>query len=188
MKRAGIGFILWLVCLCASAADADAVWEQLRIGGYVLLMRHAQTEAGVGDPPGFTLGDCRTQRNLSSEGRAQARRTGEAFRTRGIVLSEVRTSAWCRCVDTAVLAFDNATVWPAINSFFDSPERKEAQTEQVQAVIRSVKPPRNVMLVTNQVNIAALTGEAVSSGEILVVKAPEKPAGRAVVVARLKVS
>lgn len=185
MRRAGIGIVLWLVCLGASAADA--VWEQLRAGGYVLLMRHAQTEAGVGDPPGFTLGDCRTQRNLSAEGRAQARRTGEAFRARGIVLSEVRTSAWCRCVDTATLAFDNATVWPALNSFFDAPGRKEAQTDQVQDLIRTIRPPRNVMLVTHQVNITALTGEAVQSGEIFVVKAPQKPGDNAIVVGRLKV-
>ena len=185
MRRLGMGLILGLMCLGASAADA--VWEQLRAGGAVLLMRHAQTEAGVGDPPGFVLGDCRTQRNLSSEGRAQARRTGEAFRRHGIALSEVRTSAWCRCVDTAALAFDNAVVWPALNSVFSAPEREDAQTEQVHALIRSIKPPRNVMLVTHQVNITALTGEAVASGEILVVKAPAKQGDHATVIGRLKV-
>ena len=185
MRHAGVGFILWMLCLVASAEDA--VWEQLRAGGNVLLMRHAQTEPGVGDPPGFTLGDCRTQRNLSAEGRAQARRTGEAFRARGIALSEVRTSAWCRCVDTASLAFDNASVWPALNSFFEAHQHREARTEEVQALIRTVKPPRNVMLVTHQVNITALTGEAISSGEIFVVRALEKPGGQATVVGRLKV-
>ena len=185
MRHAGLGLFLWLLCLAASADDM--VWEQLRAGGYVLLMRHAQTGPGTGDPPGFNLGDCRTQRNLSSEGRAQARRTGEAFRTRGIVLHEVRSSAWCRCMDTATLAFDNATVWAPLNSFFDAPERKEAQTEQVQAYIRSVQAPRNVMLVTHQVNITALTGEAVASGEIFVVRASAKPGGPVNVVGRLKV-
>lgn len=185
MRRAGIGFILWMACLGAFAVEP--VWEQLRTGGYVLLMRHAQTEAGVGDPPGFTLGDCRTQRNLSPEGKAQARRTGEAFRARGITLNEVRTSAWCRCLDTATLAFDNAVVWPALNSFFDAPERKNVQTEQVKAFIGSVRPPANVMLVTHQVNITALTGEAVSSGEIFVVRSPAAPGGEVTVVGRLKV-
>jgi len=185
MRRAAIGFILGL--LCAGAAAADGVWEQLQKGGYVLLMRHAQTEPGTGDPPGYTLADCRTQRNLSSEGRAQARRTGEAFRTRGIVVNEVRSSAWCRCMDTAMLAFDNASVWPALNSLFDAPERREAQSEQVQAFVRSVQPPRNVMLVTHQVNITALTGEPVASGEIVVVKAAAKPDGELTVVGRLKV-
>ena len=184
MRCAGTGFILWIFCLCAWADEG--VWKQLQAGGYVLLMRHAQTEPGTGDPPGFTLGDCRTQRNLSSEGRAQARRTGEAFRAKDITLNEVRTSAWCRCIDTATLAFDNATVWPALNSFFDAPERKDAQTKQVQAFIRSVRPPRNVMLVTHQVNITALTGEPVSSGEIIIIKAPAKPGGTVMVAGKLK--
>lgn len=183
MRRAGIGIILWLLSLGAFAQDS--VWEQLRTGGYVLLMRHAQTEAGVGDPPGFMLGDCRTQRNLSAEGRAQARRTGEAFRNRGIVLSEVRTSAWCRCVDTATLAFDNATVWPALNSFFEAAERKDSQTAQVKEFIRNARPPANVMLVSHQINIMALTGEPVASGEIIVVRAAKD--GGIDVVGRLKV-
>lgn len=183
MRHAGIGFILWAFCLVASADES--VWKQLQAGGYVLLMRHAQTEPGTGDPPGFTLGDCRTQRNLSPEGRAQARRTGEAFRARGIALSEVRTSAWCRCVDTAALAFDNATVWPALNSFFDAPGRKDAQTGQVKEIVRTVQPPRNLVLVTHQVNITALTGEPVEPGEIVVVRAG--PEGKLQVAGRLTV-
>jgi len=184
MRHAGIGFILWAFCLVASADES--VWKQLQAGGNVLLMRHAQTDPGVGDPPGFTLGDCRTQRNLSSEGRAQARRTGEAFRARGIVLTEVRTSAWCRCVDTATLAFDNATVWPALNSFFGASDSRDAQTRQVKDNIGTVRPPRNLMLVTHQVNITALTGEPVAPGEIFVVR-PGGKDGQLQIVGRLKV-
>ncbi|OWW22865.1 hypothetical protein AYR66_14525 [Noviherbaspirillum denitrificans] len=159
------------------------VWEQLRTGGYILLMRHAQTDAGVGDPPGFTLGDCRTQRNLSSEGRVQARRTGEMFRNRGIAVGEVRTSAWCRCVDTATLAFDNAVVWPVLNSFFDNPERRERQTGELKDYIRGYRSRANLVLVTHQVNITALTGETVAAGEIVVLK-PGEPGA---VVGKLKV-
>lgn len=182
MRAAGIGIVLWLTSLAACAQDT--LWQQLRAGGHVLLMRHAQTEAGVGDPPGFTLGDCRTQRNLSADGRAQARRTGEAFRARGIPLAEVRTSAWCRCVDTATLAFDNAMVWAPLNSFFDAAERKETQTVQVKDFIRGVRPPSNVMLVTHQVNISALTGEPVGSGEIVVLRPQD---GGIEILGRLKV-
>lgn len=184
MRHAGIGFILWAFSVIAWADES--AWKQLQTGGYVLLMRHAQTEPGVGDPPGFALGDCRTQRNLSPEGRAQAQRTGEAFRTHGIALREVRTSAWCRCVDTATLAFDNAVVWPALNSFFGGPERREAQTQQVKELVRTVRPPRNLMLVTHQVNITALTGEAVAPGEIFLVR-PGGSDGQLQVVGRLKV-
>ncbi|HYD58728.1 MAG TPA: histidine phosphatase family protein [Noviherbaspirillum sp.] len=185
MRHIGFGFLLFLLSLAVYAEDA--VWDQLRAGGYVLLMRHAQTVAGIGDPPGYTLEDCKTQRNLSEEGRAQARRTGAAFRVRRIVLTEVRSSAWCRCVDTARLAFGNSTVWPPLNSFFDAPERKDAQTAEVLALARSVRPPQNLMLVTHQVNITALTGESVASGEIFVAKRAETPGERLVVVGRLKV-
>jgi len=184
MRHTWIGIVLWAFCLVAWADES--VWKQLQEGGNVLLMRHAQTEPGVGDPPGFTLGDCRTQRNLAPGGRAQARRTGEAFRNRGIVVNEVRTSAWCRCVDTATLAFDNATVWPALNSFFGAADRREAQTEQVKEIVRTVRAPRNLMLVTHQVNITALTGEPVASGEIVVVR-PGGKDGHLQIVGRLKV-
>jgi phosphohistidine phosphatase SixA len=183
-RHAGIGFILWAFCLAASADES--FWKQLQAGGNVLLMRHAQTDPGVGDPPGFTLGDCRTQRNLSSEGRAQAQRAGEAFRRRGVVMNEVRTSAWCRCVDTATLAFDNAVVWPALNSFFGAADRRKAQTDQVKELIRNARPPRNLMLVTHQVNITALTGEPVAPGEIFLVRAAGKE-GELQIVGRLKV-
>ncbi|WP_420473944.1 histidine phosphatase family protein [Noviherbaspirillum sp. ST9] len=184
MRHAGISFILWAFSLVAWADES--VWKQLQAGGYVLLMRHAQTEPGTGDPPGFTIGDCRTQRNLSPEGRAQARRTGEAFRTRGVALREVRTSAWCRCVDTATLAFDNAVVWPALNSFFGAPGSREAQTEQVKEIVRTVQPPRNLMLVTHQVNITAMTGEFIAPGEIFLVRSRGKD-GQLQVVGRLRV-
>ncbi|HYD94966.1 MAG TPA: histidine phosphatase family protein [Noviherbaspirillum sp.] len=184
MRHLVIGLLTWL--LGTAACADDALWKQLAAGGYVLLMRHAQTEPGVGDPPGFTLGDCSTQRNLSGDGRAQAARTGEAFRARGIRLDEVRSSAWCRCTDTATLAFGRASVWPALNSLFDAPEKRETQSAQVLALAAGVSPPRNLMLVTHQVNITALTGEAVASGEIIIARPARKGRGLTL-VGRLKV-
>ncbi|MEW6479640.1 MAG: histidine phosphatase family protein [Pseudomonadota bacterium] len=177
-----------LLAACALlplGAQADErFWSLLREGGCVVLMRHAQTVAGVGDPPGFRLGDCRTQRNLSDEGREQARRVGEAFRQQGIVLSQVRSSAWCRCTDTADLAFGRHQVWPAINSFFRN-NSGEAQTREVLKAAISVRTPENWMLVTHQVNISALTGEFPAMGELFVTR----PTGgdRLTVMARLVV-
>src|SRR5207247_2594884 len=72
----------------------------------------------LGDPPGFRLDECSTQRNLSEEGRAQARRVGAAFAARGIPIGRVLSSQWCRCLETARLAFGGAAPWPALNSFF----------------------------------------------------------------------
>ncbi|HMS81661.1 MAG TPA: histidine phosphatase family protein, partial [Burkholderiaceae bacterium] len=79
--------------------------DALRDGGCVLLLRHALTEPGVGDPPGFRIEACGTQRNLSAQGRAQAARLGASLRDAGVAIGPVRSSRWCRCLDTARLAF-----------------------------------------------------------------------------------
>ena len=151
-------------------AQPGEFWARLREGGNVVLMRHATTEPGVGDPPDFRLGECTTQRNLSAEGREQARRVGEAFRREAIRLDEVRSSAWCRCVDTAQLAFGRHAVWPSINSFFGTAPAREAQTREVLAAVRALRAPTNWMLVTHQVNITALTGEYLAMGEVFVTR------------------
>src|SRR6185369_15159661 len=89
----------------AAAAGEEDLWKLLRNGGQVVLMRHAQTTPGVGDPEGMALNDCATQRNLDDEGRAQARRLGEALRTHGIAAAKLMSSPWCRCLETARLVF-----------------------------------------------------------------------------------
>ena len=124
----------------AQTADTPATgfWDLLRAGGCVVLMRHAVTVAGVGDPPGFRLDDCSSQRNLSDAGRQQARALGEAFQRERVQLAEVRSSAWCRCVDTAQLAFGRHTVWAPLNSFFQVGDRA-AQTRAVLQGVAGVK-------------------------------------------------
>ena len=89
----------------AGIAQTDA-WLLLKQPGHVVFMRHSDApgSGGYGDPPGFELEDCATQRNLSDEGRAHARRTGEAFRKRGIAFDRVLTSPWCRCKETPTRA------------------------------------------------------------------------------------
>jgi broad specificity phosphatase PhoE len=169
----------------AQAQDPSAFWRQLREGGCAVLMRHAQTEAGVGDPPGFKLGQCRTQRNLSDAGRAQARRTGEAFRREGITIASVRSSAWCRCTDTAQLAFGVHTVWPALNSFFQGQGDADVQTREVLSAVAGLRQPSNWMLVTHQVNITALTGEFLAMGELFATRPDPATPGRLKVLARL---
>ena len=92
----GATTILVLGALALAHADAadEAPWALLRAGGQVIVMRHAATDRSLGDPPGFRLDDCSTQRNLSDEGRAQARRVGAAFATRGIPIGRVLSSQW----------------------------------------------------------------------------------------------
>ena len=103
----------------APAANGDALWDLLRGGGQVVLMRHASTEGGIGDPAGFRLDDCRTQRNLSTAGREEARRLGHAFKSRNIPLGRVLSSRWCRCLDSARLAFGTVEPWEPLDSFFN---------------------------------------------------------------------
>ncbi|MFT7402744.1 MAG: broad specificity phosphatase PhoE [Hydrogenophaga sp.] len=166
-----------------STTEPADFWSLLRQGGNVLLMRHAQTESGIGDPPNFKLGDCSTQRNLSETGREQSRRVAAAFQREKVAPDEVRSSAWCRCVDTAELAFGRHTVWSPINSFFQQSGR-ETQTLEVLQALTSFKAPSNLVLVTHQVNISALTGSFVAMGEMLLTRPAQLTDGRLRVLAR----
>jgi broad specificity phosphatase PhoE len=150
-------------------AQPAGFWTLLREGGCVLLMRHAQTEPGVGDPPNFEIGNCSTQRNLSNAGREQARKVHKAFVRERVKVDQVRSSAWCRCVDTAMLAFKQNTVWAPINSFFGT-DTRDAQTREVLNAVQGWQAPRNLALVTHQVNIVALTGQSLAMGEILLTR------------------
>ncbi len=160
-----------LVLLLAgpSAASAnDALWGLLKAGGQVVVIRHASTEPGVGDPPGFRLEDCATQRNLSSAGRKEAGRIRDAFRERGVLIGRVLSSRWCRCLDTARLAFGRLEPWPPLDSFFDDRSREPEQTRAVRALAGERPASGNVILVTHQVNIIALTGIVPVQGEMVV--------------------
>ncbi len=153
----------------AGTALADeALWKRIAQGGVAVMIRHAQTVPGVGDPPGFRIGDCSTQRNLSEEGRAQARRLGAAFKARGIKPARVLSSQWCRCIDTATEAFGRQQPEPALNSFFDDRGTAPAQSEAVRKLIAGVKRSEVLVLVTHQVNITAIAGEAAVQGEMFV--------------------
>jgi broad specificity phosphatase PhoE len=162
-----------LACAGAWAGDDARLWARLRHGGNVILVRHASTGSGVGDPTGFRIGDCATQRNLSDAGREEARRLGERLRAERVPISQVYTSPWCRCRETATIAFGRAEEWPPLSSVFDMPERDREFTERVMKRIGtySSRDMRgNVVMVTHNVNIASLTKLSVAPGEIVVVR------------------
>lgn len=162
----------------ALAQAGDPVAGTIRAGGCAVLIRHAQTVAGVGDPPGFRVDMCSTQRNLSEDGRAQARRIGQWFQTHGLKPRAVQSSAWCRCKDTADLAFGRHIVWQALNSFFDSRDSQAAQTAQLRVALARIPAGQFEVWVTHQVNMTALTGEGMVMGEGLVVNAQGKMVAR----------
>ncbi len=160
--------------IAGAASDEEAtLWKRLREGGHVILLRHASTEPGLGDPPGFKLGECATQRNLSEAGRAEAKRLGERLRAERVAIGKVYTSPWCRCRETAMLAFARAEDWEPLSSFFDFPHREADDVESVKKRIAGYsRQPRgpNVVMVTHNVNIAALSKLSVAQAEFVVVR------------------
>lgn len=154
--------------LVPALASTDAA-ALLRTGGCVLMLRHAQTEAGIGDPPGFTLGNCSTQRNLSEEGRAQAQRIGAWFKAQGLRPRNVQSSAWCRCVDTATLAFGQPQLLPALNSTFGTSGRQAAQTRSLKALLVNIPEGQFEVWVTHQVNMTDMCQAYPGLGEGFVV-------------------
>ena len=165
--------------LCGGVHADDALWDGLRSGRFVALMRHADAP-GVGDPAGFRLGDCGTQRNLSDRGRRQAERIGALFRQMGVSQATVYSSQWCRCLDTAAgLGLGAVLPQPALNSFFDNGGSGKDQTAELRRLIRERQIGSALVLVTHQVNITALTGVYPASGEIVVLL----PQGEQILVA-----
>lgn len=145
----------------------------LRAGGVVLALRHALAP-GTFDPPGFRLDDCSTQRNLSDDGRAQAQRGGQALAALGLRPARVRSSPWCRCMDSARLAFGSAEPWAALGSPRASVEATNAQSLQaLRSALAQVTTAGKGFeaWVTHQFVLSDLAGVATASGEGLVLRA-----------------
>jgi phosphohistidine phosphatase SixA len=159
--------ILALPLLAVPALLRADPFAPARQPGAVLLMRHA-TAPGGGDPPGFRLGDCTTQRTLSAAGRAEAQAIGARLQAAGVRPAIIATSQWCRCRDTAaLLGLGPVQDWPEINSFFGNRANGPAQTAATLARLAELAPDATALLVTHQVNITALTGIVPRQGEII---------------------
>jgi broad specificity phosphatase PhoE len=163
------GLLSALVLVPLRVIASDALWEKLKAGGQVVLMRHAITTPGVGDPPGMRLDDCATQRNLTDEGRSHARRTGEAFRARGVPVERVLSSPWCRCLETARLAFGTeAQKLDALSNLFGRPENRARQVDELDALVGKWRGKGNLVLVSHGSTIAALTGVSPEPAEMVI--------------------
>lgn len=167
----------------ARAGPEGAALEALRAGGVAAAFRHAEAP-GTFDPPGFRLGDCGTQRNLDATGRAQARRLGAWFDAQRLLPAAVRSSPWCRCLDTARLAFgdERVQVWNALGSVRLGDQT--AQVAELLAALERIGPRRFEVWISHQFTLRALAGEGTASGEgLLLAPAPDGAAPR--VVARI---
>ncbi len=166
------------------ARASDEGWEALKAGEAFVLMRHAIAPGG-GDPAGFRLGDCATQRNLSDEGRAQARAAGALLREKGIAQAAVFSSRWCRARETAeLLGFESRQDLPLLDSFFGKPELGPERRVAFMEWLGDGRFDQPVILVTHQVNITAFTGVVPASGEMVIAR---KGGGGVEVLARVKV-
>lgn len=181
---AGLGLIPWHGWATAGA-DAEAL---LRKGGVVVVFRHALAP-GTFDPPGMRLGDCSTQRNLSDAGRAQARRIGEWFKERQLQPAAVRSSPWCRCMDSATLAFGTTEVWAALGSPHGAPETTGARHlhELRKALVTaSARSGRFEAWFTHMFVQSDLANDSTRSGDALVLQAHQHANPQ--VLARLSVT
>ena len=143
--------------------------NQLEDGGKLIFIRHAYAP-GNGDPAGFNLNDCSSQRNLSEDGRKQAQRIGEFFIKNKIEFNKVLSSEWCRCKETAKIAFKNYSTNSFLNSFYSSKfsKNKDKQVEAFNYYIKNLESKKNLIFVTHYVFISEVLNYGPSSGEIVV--------------------
>lgn len=178
-------FLLSFVLLTGSTpalAQVDAsLLQAIGQPGVIILMRHSETEPGYGDPPGFQIDDCKTQRNLSKQGLVQAGSFGRWLEKNNLHPTRVRSSQWCRCVDTANAAFAHrlqVTTWSALNSFYQGQGNRSAQLSEARLAALEITSGFEVWI-THQVVISALANKNLAMGDFVVVKAQSDGSFRA---------
>ena len=165
-------FFLIIFISLTSPVKADLnkkLINQLEEGGKLIFIRHAYAP-GSGDPDNFNLNDCSTQRNLSKEGQRQAEYIGEFFKNNKVKIDKVLSSEWCRCKETAKIAFKNFSTNSFLNSFYSSKfaKNKDKQVKALKEYIKKFKSDKNLVLVTHYVLISEILNYGPSSGEIVV--------------------
>ena len=176
-------YIILVTLLVATEVTARSEIETVKksISANVIFLRHALAP-GLGDPLDFIKEDCRTQRNLNDEGRSQARLIGDYLKKSNIRFSEILTSEWCRCIDTAKeLDLGQWETFSGLNSFFQGHEKKYQVMEKLWKKIDSLNFSDLVLFVTHQVVITQITGEVPRSGEMVLYNSITKKRSRFIV-------
>ena len=173
MKNKIISLILNLILFSLISFQINAseqAWNLAEEGDKIILIRHSLAPGG-GDPPGFKIDDCKTQRNLNRKGINQSKKIGKLFKKNKISVDQVLSSQWCRCKDTAKYAFGNFKELTALNSTFQSPYNKN-EPKQLKELYNFVKKwegnGKNLVLITHYSIITAVTNVVPSSGEIVI--------------------
>ena len=170
MKLFNIILIIFITLTNGIKADSEnQILENLKTGGKLIFIRHAYAPGG-GDPDNFDINDCSTQRNLSDSGREQSRKIGNFFKENKIPISLVISSEWCRCKETAHIAFKNYETKNFLNSFFSAKfaKNKKTQIKNLKKYINGWNSDKNLVLVTHYVLISEVLNYAPSSGEIVI--------------------
>jgi len=166
-------FSISLICFFIAQTAKAALVDDLKDGQHVLLMRHADAP-GYGDPAGYVIGQCPTQRNLGDYGKKQAKAIGSWLRGQGINKAQIFSSPWCRCSDTAqLLELGSVKIETPLGSFFDDMSLEKKQTKELEQLIKSELDKQSklpIILLTHHVNIRAFMGKNVSQGDMVLVK------------------
>jgi phosphohistidine phosphatase SixA len=162
-----------LICLFIAPQVNAALADDLQDGQHILLMRHADAP-GYGDPAGYVIGQCSTQRNLGDYGKKQAKAIGSWLKQQNIEKAQIFSSPWCRCSDTAqLLDLGSVKMETSLGSFFDDMSLEKKQTQELERFIKNELDKQSklpIILVTHHVNIRAFMGKNVSQGDMVLVK------------------
>ena len=161
-------FLFFIISFQLNASEQS--WKIAQEGDKIILIRHSLAPGG-GDPAGFKVDDCKTQRNLNRTGINQSKKIGKLFKKNKVPVDQVLSSQWCRCKDTAKYAFGNFKEFTALNSTFQSPyDQNEAnQLKDLYAFVKDWNSNgKNLVLVTHYSIITAVTNAVPSSGELVI--------------------
>ena len=164
-------YLIIFICIISPVkADLNQnIISELKKGGKIIFIRHAYAPGG-GDPNDFNINDCDTQRNLNNDGRLQSKKIGDFFKKNKISIEKVYSSEWCRCKETASIAFRSFETKSFLNSFFSERfmKNKDKQIENFNKFINNWNGEQNLIFVTHYVVISEILNYAPSSGEIVV--------------------
>ena len=172
--------VIFITLILVTEAFARSELEIIKknISANVIFLRHALAP-GVGDPENFIKEDCSTQRNLNNKGRLQARLIGNYLRSTNLKFSQILTSEWCRCIDTAKeLNLGQWTTFSGLNSFFQVYEKKDQVMNKLQKKLDSLGYSDLALFVTHQVVISEQTGIVPRSGEMVLYNSITKQKAR----------
>ena len=162
-------FIFILTLKTNFSYSQNSLIQDLKVGKKIVFLRHA-IAPGNGDPDDFDINNCKTQRNLSAKGRSQSERIGNFFKINNIKIDKVLSSEWCRCKETAKIAFENFQTSSALNSFYEArfAKNKSKQIKELKNFINDWESDSNLIIVTHFVVISELLNRGTSSGEMII--------------------